>query len=191
MYEEGIEIGIENNIRNEVIARKVYLSFPTSVFIGKEELEFEIFNIIASFFKIPITAIQVVGSAKTGYSYYNNKEFKEGISDLDIAIVSPELFIYYSEIVLRETKGFKDLSKFGRTSDGNSKFTMYRKYVTKGIFRPDLMPTCESKKKWFNFFNKLSGKHFELFESINAGIYLSHKFFEFKQADNIEFYKEI
>ena len=191
MYEEGIEVGIKNNIRRDVIARKIYLSFPTSIFVGKEELQFEITNSIANQFKVPITSVQVVGSAKTGYSYYKNKSFVEGESDLDISIVSKDLFIKYSEIVLTETKGFKDLSIFGRNRDGKSNFESYRHYINKGVFRPDLMPTCEAKKKWFNYFNKLSEKHFELFSSINAGIYLSQKFLEFKQADNIDFYKKI
>ncbi len=191
MYEEGIELGIEKKQRNEVIARKIYLSFPTNVFVGKEELQFEITNSIANQFKIPLTAVQIVGSAKTGYSYYKNQEFKPGESDLDVSIVSKELFINYTEKVLIETKGFKDLSSFGRNRDGKSDFNSYRAYINKGIFRPDLMPACDSKNKWFNFFNKLSEKHFDLFDSINAGIYLSQKFFEYKQADNIDFYKEI
>jgi hypothetical protein len=191
MYEEGIEIGIEKKQRNEVIARKIYLSFPTNVFVGKEELQFEITNTIANKFKVPLTAIQIVGSAKTGYSYYKNQEFKPGESDLDVSIVSKELFISYTEKVLIETKGFKDLSSFGRNRDGKSNFDSYRAYINKGIFRPDLMPTCDAKNKWFNFFNKLSENYFELFGSINAGIYLSQKFFEFKQADNIDFYKDI
>lgn len=191
MYEEGIELGIENNLRKEIIARKIYLSFPTNIFVGNEELQFEIMNSISNQFKVPLTTIQVAGSAKTGYSYFKNKEFIKGESDLDISIVSEDLFIKYTEIVLIETNGFKDLSFFGRNRDGKSNFDSYRQYINKGIFRPDLMPTCEAKKKWFNYFNKLSGKHFELFSSINAGIYLSQKFFEFKQADNINFYNKI
>ena len=151
----------------------------------------KITNSIANQFKVSLSSIQVVGSAKTGYSYYKNKEFIEGESDLDISIVSKDLFIKYLEIVLIETKGFKDLSMFGRNKDGKSNFESYRFYINKGIFRPDLMPTCEAKKKWFNYFNKLSEKHFELFSSINAGIYLSQKFFEFKQSENIDFYKNI
>jgi len=189
LYNKGIDIGLDKNSRNEVIARKIYLSFPTQVFIGKEELEFELISSICNQFKIPFCSVQVAGSAKSGYSYYKKKEFKLGESDLDIAIVDENLFIQYCEIILRETKGFKDLSKFGRTKDGVDKFDLYKQYITRGIFRPDLMPLCDANKKWFNFFNKLSEKYFDLFSDINAGIYLSQKFFEYKQADNIDFYK--
>ncbi|WP_162628282.1 hypothetical protein [Arcticibacterium luteifluviistationis] len=182
---------MDQKLRNEMIARKIYLSFPTNVFIGKEELEFDIMNSIANNFEVPITSVQVAGSSKTGYSYYKKQEFKPGESDLDVSIISKELFVSYCEIVLMETKGFKDLSSFERTRDGDSKFKSYRSYINKGIFRPDLMPSCKAKRMWFNFFNKLSEKHFELFKSINAGIYLSPKFFEFKQADSIDFFKKI
>lgn len=188
MYNTGIQLGIDNSVRNDVIARKVYLSFPTYIFIGNEELEFELLNSISNFFKIPYTSVQVVGSSKTGFSYYKNKDFIKGESDLDIAIVDENLFIEYCEIILRETNGFKDISNFGRTKDGDSNFDSYKTYITKGIFRPDLMPNCEARKKWFVFFNKLSSKYFELFSDINAGIYLSQKFFEYKQADNVDFY---
>ncbi|MGB0368017.1 MAG: hypothetical protein ACPGU4_00110 [Flavobacteriales bacterium] len=191
MYNEGIDKGLADGFRNEIVARKIYLSFPTKVFDGKPEIQFDIQNKIASFFNVPITAVQVAGSAKTGYSYYKNRGFIEGESDLDIAIVDKDLFINYTEMVFRETRGFSNLASFGRTKDGDEHFPIYRKYLSKGIFRPDLMPSGNAKKKWFNFFNKLSEPHFELFKSINAGIYLSSFYFEFKQSNNIELYKDL
>ena len=189
MYNKGIEKGLKLGLRNDVIARKIYLSFPTQVFIGQEEIEYEIKSSICSQFKLPFSSIQVAGSAKPGFSYFRNRKFVPGDSDLDIAIIDQGLFVKYNEIVLRETKGFKDFSSFERDKYGISNYSSYQQYITKGIFRPDLMPKCKAKKDWFSFFNKLSGKYFELFKDINAGIYLSEKFFEFKQADNINIYK--
>ena len=188
MYNKGIENGLKKGLRNEVIARKIYLSFPTHVFIGQEEIEFEIKSSICSQFKLPISSIQFAGSAKPGFSYFKNRKFVPGESDLDVAIIDQGMFIKYNEIVLRETKGFKDFSSFERNENGSSNYNSYQQYITKGIFRPDLMPKCTAKNEWFIFFNKLSGKYFELFKDINAGIYLSEKFFEFKQADNINNY---
>jgi len=190
MYIRGIKSGLEDKLRSEVIARKVFLSFPTFAFKDKEEMEFELLNSISNQFKIPINAIQVAGSGKTGYSFINDTDFNPSESDLDIAIIDPNLFQQYHEIVFRLTKGFSDLSGFKKEGDRND-YTAYRKYILKGIFRPDLIPACEAKKKWFNYFNKLSAKYIEFFLDINAGIYFSQLFFEFKQAENIELYKSL
>ncbi len=52
------------------------------------------------------------------------------------------------------------------------------------------MPYCPEKEDWFSFFNKLSQNYRCLFKSINAGIYQSQCFFEIKQSDLIEKYRE-
>lgn len=190
MYFEGFNSGIEQNLRNEVIARKIYLSYPTFVFKDNCDLEFKILNDISNEFKIPLTSIQIAGSSKTGYSYVKDKDFIAGQSDLDVAIIDPWLFQKYSEIVMKESDGLKDQSKFGRTKEGNSRYQIYASNLAKGFFRPDCMPPCETRKKWFNFFNKLSEQYIDLFKDINAGIYFSQVFFEYKQGENIDFFKE-
>lgn len=191
MHDLGIQHGIDNNFRNEVIARKIYLSFPTQVFINNEEKEFELLNSIRNHFKIPFKSIQVAGSSKTGYSYFHNRIFIPGDSDLDIAIIDPDLFRRYCEKILNETNGLRDQTNFGRHDDGSSKFGSYCKYIAKGIFRPDFMPIGETSKKWFNFFNKLSADYVDFFSDINAGLYFTEKCFELKQAENIDYYKKI
>jgi hypothetical protein len=185
LYKSGIQKGIELGHRSEVISRKIYITYPTFAFEGDYDLEFDLLNSVSTEFKIPISSIQIAGSSKTGYSYVKSKEFVKGTSDLDVAIVDPWLFQKYCEIVMRETAGFKDLSKFERTSELN-KYDIYSSSLSKGFFRPDCMPVCEAKKKWFNFFNKLSQKYLSYFENINAGIYFSQVFFEYKQATNID-----
>lgn len=182
MYLDGIKAGLKQGLRNEVICRKIYTVYPAFVFDNDLDRQFEIYNAISNEFKVPITSIQMVGSAKTGYSYVKDKAFNKGESDLDIAIVDAYLFQKYSEIVIKETAGFTDLSNF-------KNIDQYSRYIMKGVFRPDLMPSCEVRKRWFNFFNKLSSKHIDLFSDINAGIYFSQTFFEFKQTENIEIIK--
>ncbi len=189
MYNAGIKIGIEKRQNLDLISRKIYLAFPTYAFIKKEEVEFEILNAVSEHFQIPFLSVNVAGSSKTGFSYCKSHPFKAGTSDLDIAIIDKDLFTQYNEIVLKLTKGFKDLSSFRRTQDGDSNFSSYKNYITKGIFRPDLMPSSKDRRKWFQFFNKLSKQYIDLFSNINACIYLSEKFFEFKQSDNIDKYK--
>lgn len=189
MYNEGIAKGLEDKMRNEVISRKIYLSFPTEVFKGLEEVEFKVQNSIANFFKVPLYSIQVVGSGKTGYSYYKNTSFELGKSDLDIAVIDPNLFRYYAELVFKHSNGFKDLSKFGRNKNGVPHHKIYKNSLLKGMFRPDAMPAIKERSAWFKFFNKLSADYIDLFKDINCGIYFSQLFFEMKQSDNIEWYK--
>ncbi|MDB5123840.1 MAG: hypothetical protein JWP94_1969 [Mucilaginibacter sp.] len=184
MFKEGINSGLQAGYSVDLISRKIYTVYPTFAFDGDYDIQFEIFNLICSEFDVPITAIQVCGSAKTGFNFNKNTEYKRGSSDLDIAIVDSLLFQKYCEIVLKETYGFRDLSNF---TEGNAR--SYYKYIAKGFFRPDFMPTCIAKREWQNFFNKLSVKYIDMFSNINAGIYFSQTFFELKQASNIDLFK--
>jgi hypothetical protein len=184
MFKEGIDSGLKAGYAIDVVSRKIYSTYPTFAFGQDYDIQFEIFNEISSNFNVPITSIQVAGSSKTGFNFIKNKEYIKGSSDLDIAIVDNLLFQKYCEIVVKETYGFRDLSNF---SENNAK--SYYKYIAKGFFRPDFMPTCDAKRDWQNYFNKLSVKYIDLFSNINAGIYFSQTFFELKQSSNIDFYK--
>lgn len=166
------------------IIRKIYLTYPTNALIGEEERQYDILNDISQYFNIPINNIHVTGSAKTGRSFHKNTSFIPKISDLDIAIIDPNLFRFYSELVFKLSKGFNDLSVFP-LKNGAPTFSTYCNYIAKGIFRPDLMPTGPIRANWFRFFGKLSSKHKDLFSTINAGIYFSQIFFEQKQVSII------
>ncbi|WP_313184182.1 hypothetical protein [Sphingobacterium siyangense] len=180
---ESIDKGLREKKPHNEIIRKVYLTYPTNAFIGNEEQQYEILDEISQYFDIPINHIQVCGSSKVGRSFHKKSSFQPKVSDLDIAIIDPILFIKYCEIVYKTTNGFQDYSKFKRGD-----FPSYTEYVSKGIFRPDLMPTCSDRVAWFKFFNTLSLKHDNYFKSINAGIYQSQAFFEYKQIKNIKNY---
>lgn len=179
MHTKKIKEELNENIEHKEISRKIYLSYPTKVFIGIEDSEYDILNKISEYFRIPLYNVHVAGSAKTGYSYYKSKEFIAGESDLDIAIIDSNLFIKYVDIVSTVTKGFKDKRRFNY-----NKYPSYCNYIASGIFRPDLMPRCKEKSEWFSFFNKLSGSYYELFKDINAGIYATQSIFEERQARN-------
>ena len=186
-YIASINKGLTDKKTHAEIVRKVLLTFPTLALIGEEERQFEILNEISQYFNIPINSIQVTGSAKVGQSFHKLSIFTPKISDLDVAIINADLFIRYSELVYRLTNGFSDKTTFSK-SDGNSNFSQYTKYISKGIFRPDLMPTCTDRAKWNKFFGQLSSKHRDLFKSISAGIYLSQTYFEYKQTSIIKDY---
>lgn len=184
---ESIDKGIAERKSHSEIARKVYLTYPTMALVGDEERQFDILNEISSFFAIPINSIQVVGSAKIGQSFHKENNFTPKVSDLDVAIIDSDLFIRYSEWVFKTTKGFSNRSNFP-IKNGYSTYSQYSEYVSKGIFRPDLMPKGEKRAEWTKFFGGLSKKHKDLFKSINAGIYLSQTFFELKQTKAIKDY---
>ncbi|HDM8156612.1 TPA: hypothetical protein P0E35_005052 [Vibrio harveyi] len=182
-----IDRDIENKISHEETVRKVYLSYPTFAFVGKEDLKYEIFNEISNFFKVPFTSIQATGSGQIGRSLHKKRDFQDKKSDLDIAIIDSSLFIEYMEIVSKETNGYREISKFPMdTEQGGTVKDKYLSYLSKGIFRPDLMPSCTKRAEIRSFFGKLSTKHSSLFKSIDAGIYLSECFFEKKQRTAIE-----
>lgn len=186
---EAIEAGIRGNVSHSEIARKIYLTYPTKAFVGAEEQQYLIVNEIALFFDVPITAIQVAGSAKTGRSFYRRQDFIPGTSDLDVAIVDTRLFVKYSEIVFTRSKGYSDQVLFP-IRNGASTYQEYVQYLSKGIFRPDLMVTGPERASWNNFFGQLSSKHQNLFGTITACIYMSELFFESKQRSSIKRFLE-
>jgi hypothetical protein len=173
---EKIHSDLSRQVSYEEIIKKVYLTYPTKSFIGYEEEQFEILNKVSLQFSIPITCIHAAGSAKVGRSFHKNKDFEPGVSDLDLAIINPELYNRYMEIVFEQTKGYSNLTQFPRR-DGRAVNTEYVRYLSKGIFRPDLMPYSPERADWLNFFSSLSKNYTHLFNSINACIYMSQGFF--------------
>jgi hypothetical protein len=182
-----IEKDIRNGITHTDIVRKVYLTYPTFAFIGDEEVQYEILNEIADFFVIPINTIQVTGSGKLGRSLHKDTDFNPLKSDLDISIINSDLYIKYMEIVFKVTDGHRDGTLFPVDLKlGGSVKESYLKYLSKGMFRIDMMPTCCERASVRGFFSRLSTKYSSKFKSINAGIYISQCFFEMKQRSAIE-----
>lgn len=190
LHNDGIRNGLKGGLAHGIIARKIYLSFPVAAFDGEYEAQFEITNAIKNEFELPFSSIKVAGSAQTGFSYHQNRDFLKKESDLDIAIIDKELFYLYMEIVYEETKGFSDLSKFPKIEGIDDTFQAYSQYINKGIFRPDMMPYGDYRTNWFKFFREMSKGYKYLFSNINAAIYLSEFFFEEKQSRNIEIFKK-
>jgi len=186
---EGIKRGLTQGSSSIEIARKVFLSYQSSAFNGREDIEFEIKNAIKKHLKIPFVSIQIVGSAKSGFSFVNRTLFTDGESDLDVSIISLDLYNSFLELAHAKTDGFTDLSKFplyhGKPTD-----KQFINSIKKGYINPFFMPDCPEKIEWLDFFRHLSNNYFKIFSNINAGIYSSEYFFEYKQADCIEKFKE-
>ena len=67
---ESIEKSLKDKLSLNEIVRKVYLTYPTSALVDKEEKQYEILNEISQHFTIPINHIQVCGSSKVGQSFH-------------------------------------------------------------------------------------------------------------------------
>lgn len=185
---KGIKSGIAQRDNTNVIARKLYLSYSTEVFQNDQDREFYIKNMIAENFEIPFGSIEIAGSGKTGLSFFKDKKFEPGKSDLDISIISLPLYNKFSEEVHKLSSGYSDLTVFPLYKGYNTAKQFKSSMINNGFINPFYMPICDLKSRWLDFFNSLSNKHFDLFKNINGGIYASEYFFESKQEDCINQY---
>lgn len=185
---ESLKKGLEAGESDNDMARKIFLSYQTLVFRDRQDIEYEIKNQIKNQLDVPFVSIQITGSSKTGVSFFNKTVFTEGESDLDVSIISLDLYNVFLEEVHDITKGFTDLSVFpefrGRSTD-----KQFISNLKKGFINPFFMPDCAKKSKWLDFFRELSNDYFRLFKDINGAIYSSEYFFECKQAECIEEFK--
>lgn len=175
---------IESQGGNFSVVKKIYITYPPDFFVGNEDLQFDIFDEISKKFKVPLSAVRVAGSAHLGYSFHKKRPFITGESDLDIAIISAELFQRYLEICYEESNGFSP-DQFRKDDQGRSTRNQFLNYSGRGIIRPDLMPKCHQKQDVWSFFNALSVKHNQHFKSISAGFYISEAIYLLKQRNSL------
>lgn len=163
-------------------ASAAFCSFLPEFFKDKVLLLNKIRSEVATRFAIAIRNVNVCGSAQFGHSYFKQTDFQRGISDLDIAIVSPYLYARYFDVALQVTSGFSDLTKFPSPENAKQFFGLIQK---KGMIRPDLGPQGVDKIAWDSFFNNISGRYKAHFSSITGAIYLSERAYITKQVDCI------
>ena len=167
------------------VSELVFLAGQSKYFGDKTELLYEIKNAVASRYNIPLHQILVCGSAHLGCSVHKDQDFLAGSSDLDLAIISPDLFSWLHGKVIEATNSFTDLRKFERRAGLSTKDEFARYVSERGMIRPDLLPRIPVKVEWFDFFNELTSKHVSHFKKISAAIYLSEVCFTSKQIPTI------
>jgi hypothetical protein len=182
-YRANIKNRLAKKVEHSVIAREIYLSYPTFSFGDHPEKEFLIKNGIAEQFGVDIFSVHFGGSAKTGESYHKTNKFEFGKSDLDAAIISPSLFLKYLEFTCVATNNFSNLTSF---DTDEREIEMFRRYLLRGILIPDLMPSCDERLAWKTYFNNLSAGNISLFDNINCWIYSTQKIFEMKFAATVK-----
>lgn len=164
---------------------KLFFCYQSAVFLSQQDMRYAISKEIATRFSISLTAVHFCGSAHIGSSPHRQTPFKEGESDLDVAIVSPQLFEEYLLISMNNSRGLTDPSCFpvDHSTQRPTK-EQFCQYAARGMFRPDLMPNCSQRSSWITFFSRMS-KKYSTFSNINAGLYLSERLFLEKQRSSV------
>lgn len=168
------------------IARKIYFLSPSVSFHNNYDLQLEMYEEICRYLTLPLSSIRVVGSAHTGFSLVKGTVFDPSVSDLDIAVVDAHLFLNMFEFAFELTNGWKDIAKFSNDSNARAARTDFLRYLSKGIIRPDLMPSSPEKAKWSNFFGKLGDKYSSFCCGISVGVYARESFMAAKQETAIK-----
>jgi hypothetical protein len=170
------------SLAERAIVRKLFLLDPAYIFKNDRIIGFKILNSIAEKYRIPLGCVKIAGSSQTGFSSIKDRDFIFGESDLDIAIVSPELFQQYCETAFTVTNGYLNRTGFKDVSTADH----FQSNLQIGFFRPELMPLCREKTEWLAFFKSITDRNSTIFRTINGAIYFSETFFEGKQIAEIK-----
>ncbi len=156
------------------LARKYILHGIPFVFIKTPDAYYDFRNKIANHFDISYRDVYIVGSAKLGYSYFKKTQFSLE-SDIDIAIVSKELFEKYQQTIC-DFQYDLDNCCIQITYKESVKYFEFLRYFAKGWLRPDKLPfkgSLENRRnEWFDYFKTLSyGKSEVGNYKVSAGLY--------------------
>jgi hypothetical protein len=206
-------VSLKNDLRSEILSMEQmfqkHIVDPQSYYfisvLGDVGKEYEIRELVAKSLGVHLNEVVIVGSAKLGYSLnpkklYNlfDAKFKETStirdkSDLDIAVISPELFKDLNIRIYDFTNSFKTKWVENEYYNGekikvfevpiNYKFFEYH---TKGWFRPDFKP------KGFEFcinstFEDLKKSIIDITgRKVGLGIYKNWYFFKNYHIENLK-----
>jgi hypothetical protein len=173
------------------MARKLFLSYPTCVFIDDHEVEFSIRDRVRRLYQIPLSSVQIIGSAKTGFSLVKKTEFKKGASDLDLAIIDPAMFAKIWEEAHQISNGF-EATKFNDLPNAEGEILIgsgqkrFLQYIQRGIIAPDFLPQGELRRNILANFARVTQSYRDNFSKISAFFYFSEYFFQVKQTEAID-----
>ena len=119
-------------------ARKYIIHGTPYVFNEREDEYYDFRDRISKKFNIEYYQVYIVGSGKLGFSYLKGTNFGYD-SDIDVAIVSEELYNVY----LKHVRNFQyalERSKERLVEEEYKNYIKFLKYMAKGWMRPDLLP---------------------------------------------------
>lgn len=156
------------------------------VFKGREEDYFDFRNNIADNFNIGFHEVFIIGSAKQGFSYYKNRKGFNYESDVDIAIVSADLY----ETFRRTIRDFQYKVQSGlatMTDQEKKSYSRLLKWLANGWIRPDLTPFIfDEHSGWDEYFQSISnGKSGVGNYEVHAGVFKSYEDLETYHAQGV------
>lgn len=153
------------------LINKYYVS--GSAFALDEDKLHDLKQTVSEAFHVDYTSVFLVGSAKLGFSIKPTRRYKPfaDSSDIDVVIVSRELF----------EKVWKEVFAFIRNGGYWPKNNAFKAYHFEGWIRPDMLPLQPSfvfSRKWWDFFELLSGSGRYGPYKIHGGLYYSRYFLD-------------
>ena len=190
-YKKNLHDNKISQTRAGEMARKLFLSYPTYAFADEHEVEFSIRDRVRKIYRIPLSSVQVTGSAKAGFSLVKKTTFEKGVSDLDLAIIDHSMFARLWEAAHEASNGFdatkfQDLRGAGEESIIGSGKRKFLDYLQRGIISPELLPSGRLRADIIGNFERVTQDYRHFFSKISAFFYSSEYFFQAKQESAIE-----
>lgn len=160
-------------------SRVEFLTDTASYFYDKKDIYLEIKDVLADELNTPISMVRICGSAYWGHSFVNDTPFRPAESDLDVALINPQLFVACLSEVRQLTRNFSNLTFFRGAQTIPITFQDYA--YKKGIIRVDLMPLTKIKRNLDSVSDAVSRKYINHFSKISFMIYDSEHSFTVKQ----------
>ena len=151
-------------------------------FILNSDLYFDLRSEVAEHFGLHPNEVLVVGSAKLGFSIVPEKRFRpfrRNKSDIDVALISSELFDQVSE----------DIYRYKQKAGDWTKYREYTDHLFQGWIRPDKFPRSpvfRFGKKWWDFFLAMTENLRYGDYKIRGALYKSYFFIENYQSECVQ-----
>lgn len=189
-HRDNLEQNRKDRTSSREMARKLYLSYPTCALAEDPETEYSIRNRFALLYNVPLSSVQIIGSAKTGFSLIKKSAFAAKTSDLDVAIIDGRLFYQFWEDAYDTSRGFEanrfqDPLQEGQPIVGGGQ-RRFLSLLQRGIIAPDFLPPGHLRQRLIADADRISANYKKHFAKISAFFYASELFFQSKQQDAVE-----
>ncbi|MDB5713696.1 MAG: hypothetical protein JWO15_1093 [Sphingomonadales bacterium] len=167
-------------IDREQRARRLFIEERAVSMHFEREREFAIRTEISEYFQISYSAVAFTGSAQLGFSIHQDRLFEPGVSDLDAACISADLFQHAWMDIVEITRSFTDFTPFGHSNRDAIELFKDR-ILRRGMIRIDAMPLSPMSRSWAAFEGAISRKHTSIFKNISIAVYMNEYAFCWKQ----------